>query len=101
MRRDPVLVALDVGLKPRLDLALTDLARGETFSDGRQLFAVDPPLAAAAAELSPAAPAAAADPPLAAADAEEDAKACSKDKLTPANAVIISTAKITGILVFI
>ena len=83
--------------------------------------AADPPLAAAAAELSPAAAAAAADPPLAAAaaelspaapllllihhlplpDAEEDAKTCSKDILTPANAVIITTAKITGILVFI
>ena len=54
-----------------------------------------------AAELSPAAAAAAADPSLAAADAAEDAKTCSKDTLTPIIAVIITTAKITGILVFI
>ena len=82
--------------------------------------AADPSLAAAAAELSPAAAAAAADPSLAAAartiachcraaadpslaaaDAAEDAKACSKDTLAPIIAVIITTAKITGILVFI
>ena len=66
--------------------------------------------AAAADELSPAAAAAAADPPLAAAAAElspaaanaaEDAKACSEDTLTPIIAVIITTAKITGTVLYI